>query len=324
MKTLLLIGGTGFFGKSFLDSHRRGMLSRWGISKILIVSRNAERLRIEVPVLLNSSIHLIAGDVGIMNSLPSADYVIHAAASTNARSYLDQPDIEKRNIQAATYNYCKLARSAHFKGKILYVSSGAVYGPQPSDIEFLNESYEFDGLDEGFVDGKRDYAFAKRDAENAIQELGKENINVAIARCFAFVGPWLPRDQHFAIGNFIRDGLMGRPIDVKASRQVYRSYMHSDDLVNWLMTICDNASRNCPIYNVGSDEAIEIRDLAELVAQKFSIKVNKAALNDCGIDRYVPSIDKASKELGLKLSMDLLGAIDKTIETIRAQKQYAQ
>jgi nucleoside-diphosphate-sugar epimerase len=322
MKTLLLIGGTGFFGKSFLDFYKRGFLARWGITKVLILSRNAERLKIESPELLDSSIQLLTGDVGQINSLPNADYIIHAAASTDARSYLSKPETEKRNIQAATYNYCELAKLTHSNSKILYVSSGAVYGPQPSNLQLLSEAYELDGL-EGFADGKREYAFAKRDAEQAIQELGRKNLNVAIARCFAFVGPWLPRDQHFAIGNFIQDGLIGRPINVKATFPVYRSYMYADDLVHWLMTICYSANHFCPIYNVGSDQELTIEDLADMVAQRFSVGVNKAELTEERIDRYVPSIAKAKLELGLNLTIDLAGAIDKTIAAIRSENLHA-
>lgn len=321
MKTLLLIGGAGFFGKSFLDCYKRGLLARWGITKIIIMSRNVERLRIETPELLDSSIQLVIGDIGKVNSLPKANYVIHAAASTDAQSYLSQPEIEKRNIQAGIYNYCKLAEVTHKNSKILYVSSGAVYGPQPSYLEQVSESYEFNPL-ESFVGGKRDYAFAKRDAEYAIQNLGRENLNVAIARCFAFVGPWLPRDQHFAIGNFLEDGLLGRVINVRSTFPVYRSYMHSDDLVNWLMTICESANSCCPIYNVGSDEAIAIDDLGELIASIFGIQVHKAKLAHDKVDRYIPSITKAKKELGLYLKTNLIDSIKLTIKSIKYRRLY--
>lgn len=137
-----------------------------------------------------------------------------------------------------------------------------------------------------------------------------------IARCFAFVGAFLPRDQHFAIGNFIEDGLRNRPIIVKANCPVFRSYMHADDLVNWLMTICHSASSLCPIYNVGSSNALAIGDLAELVAKRFNIDVHKEKFSQEGVDRYIPSIDKAKKELGLKLEIDLPTAIEKTIDAV--------
>ena len=319
MKTLLIIGGTGFFGKSFLDCFQRGHLSRWGVTRILILSRNVGRLLVDAPELFDTRVELITGDIGGINSLPSADYVIHAAASTDARSYIYQPELEKRNIQAATYNFCNIAKTIGSKNKILYVSSGAVYGPQPPEVEFLNESYPLTKLEELPV-GKRDYAYAKRDAEYAIQDLGLQNLNVAIARCFAFIGPWLPRDQHFAIGNFIEDGLQGRPINVKASYPVYRSYMHADDLVSWLMTICDNANSSCPIYNVGSDKAFTLLEVAEIIAKRFSVKVNACEQSSENIDRYIPSIQKAEKEIGLVMATDILSGIDKTIDVIQVKK----
>lgn len=322
MKTLLLIGGSGFFGKSILDSYKRGLLAQWRISKVLVMSRNSERLKIEAPELLDSSIQLLTGDVGNINSLPNADYVIHAAASTDAANYLARPEVEKKNIQAGTYNYCDLAKKFHRNSRIIYCSSGAVYGQQPACLEYLPEN--FDGGDvKEMSPVKRDYAVAKRDAEKAIETLGSQGCLVSIARCFAFVGQYLPRDQHFAIGNFIQDGLMNRSINVKATFPVYRSYMHADDLVHWLMTICHSASPLCPTYNVGSDQALTIGDLAELVAQRFTVDVHKANLSQESVDRYIPSIAKAKKELGLKLTIDLATAIDKTIEAISIKNLHA-
>ena len=181
-----------------------------------------------------------------------------------------------------------------------------------------------DEIDESFVGdlskmapGKLDYAVAKQDAEKAIIDLGTAGLNVSIARCFAFVGCWLPRDQHFAIGNFINDMLNNRPIVVKAKHQVYRSYMYADDLVEWLMTIADHSSTDCPIYNVGSDEAINICDLAKLVARLNKLKVDKHMVCDPHVDRYIPSIEKAKNELRLKLKFDLCASIEQTIKIIK-------
>jgi dTDP-glucose 4,6-dehydratase len=115
---------------------------------------------------------------------------------------------------------------------------------------------------------------------------------------------------------------MGRAINVKANFPAYRSYMYADDLVHWLMTICHSASPFCPIYNVGSDQALTIGHLAELVAQKFTVNVEKKELIQKNVDRYIPSIAKAKDELGLELSIDVEDAIDKTIEAIRIKRSY--
>jgi nucleoside-diphosphate-sugar epimerase len=312
MATLLVIGGSGFFGKSILDMFQRGELGRWNVDKVIAMSRSAKRLDTEAPELVRGNVELLELDISTTNDLPEADYVIHAAASTDARNYLNSGDKERENIQAGTLNYCNLARIVHKNSKILYVSSGAVYGIQPADIGFIDETYQFnDHMD--IPEGKRDYAVAKRDAEALIKELGADKMNVSIARCFAFVGKYLPRDQHFAIGNFIADGLAGKPIKVNANHMVYRSYMYADDLVVWLMEILISANTDCPIFNVGSDEALTIGGLAKKVGSYFGVDVDSEKLSSPKIDRYVPSIGKALNMLGLKCRYGLDNALNETV-----------
>jgi dTDP-glucose 4,6-dehydratase len=315
MSTLLVIGGTGFFGKSILDSFKRDGLEMWGIKRVIVMSRNAESLRKDAPQLISPGVELYSADITTTSILPAADIIIHAAASTDAAKYLSCPLDEQQNIQSGTYNYCSLAKKHHSESKILYVSSGAVYGNQSANLTHIPEDYVAYDLSE-LPDGKRDYAYAKRDAEDAAKTLGKEGLSVSIARCFAFVGPWLPRNQHFAIGNFIEDGLQGRHIEVKAKKKVYRSYMYADDLVEWLMTIAVHANPLCPVYNVGSDDAIMIDDLAKIVSKEFGVDALVPETTDATIDRYVPSILKARQELGLVLKYDLLSSIKHVIENI--------
>jgi nucleoside-diphosphate-sugar epimerase len=315
MATLLVIGGSGFFGKSILDMFQRGKLSPWSIDKVIAMSRSAQRLMAEVPELVRGNVELVELDIATTNYLPDADYVIHAAASTDARNYISQPGSEKKNIQAGIYNYCRLAHKFHLKSKIIYVSSGAVYGLQSPTVDKLDEHSQLSNLQNMDI-GKQDYAAAKQDAENAIAQMGSVGLNVSIARCFAFVGCWLPRDQHFAVGNFIDDVLNKRPIVVKSTHQVYRSYMYADDLVEWLMTITDHASPDCPTYNVGSDQAILVSDLAKLLAENYHIQAVVPLISDSKIDRYIPSITKANKEIGLYLKFDIFASIQETINRI--------
>ena len=312
MATLLVIGGSGFFGKSILDMFQRGGLAKWDVDKVIAMSRSANRLKTENPELVRDNVELIEADIATANYLPEADFVIHAAASTDARNYIFAGQKERENIQASTINYCRLAKKFKINTKTLYVSSGAVYGTQPAEISNLNELYGLKDPND-IPDNKRDYALAKRDAEGLIRELGEEDISVSIARCFAFVGKYLPRDQHFAIGNFIADGLAGRPIKVKANHLVYRSYMYADDLVEWMMEIMVNANSQCPIFNVGSDQAVSMSELAKKIATYFGVIVDSEAIDSEKVDRYVPSVLKAHDELGLNCKFDLDQAIDLTV-----------
>lgn len=321
MATLLVIGGSGFFGKSILDMFQRGELAKWDVDKVIAMSRSANRLKLEVPELVQGNVELIESDIATTNYLPEADYVIHAAASTDARNYISAGQRERENIQVGTLNYCRLVKK-NKRIKTLYVSSGAVYGTQPAEVGHLKESYEFKDPND-ISENKRDYSVAKRDAEALIRKLGKEGVHVSIARCFAFVGKYLPRDQHFAIGNFIADGLAGRPIKVKANHLVYRSYMYADDLVAWMMEVVVNANSHCPVFNVGSDQAVSMGDLASKVAAYFKVAVDAEDIVSEKIDRYVPSTQKAFDAFGLICKLDLDQSIHQTVQAIR-QKQVAE
>lgn len=319
-KTLLVIGGSGFFGKSILDAFQRRMLDPWDIGEVAIIARQSRHLLDEAPRLISPQVSLHQLDIGTCTDLPPADYVIHAAASADAANYLSRPQEERRNILSATDNYARLAPSFHRHSKIVYTSSGAVYGVQPPELDALPENFE-PGPSTLMDRSKQDYAVAKRDSEQLIRVLGSSGLNVSLARCFAFVGEFLPRDKHFAIGNFISDGLHGRKIQIKAHHAVYRSYMHADDLVRWLMTLAEHASPACPCYNVGSDHAVGLDDLARQIATYFSVEADIPARTESRIDRYVPSIARARADLDLDLQYDLPTAIDATVHAIRQRAQ---
>jgi dTDP-glucose 4,6-dehydratase len=316
MASLLIIGGSGFFGKSILDAFQRKLLDPWAIEKVVIMARHPQELQTNYPQLITKNITLIKGDISSVNELPFADFVIHAAASTDARHYLERPIEERSNIISGALNYCKLSKEFHQKAKIVYVSSGAVYGMQPSSLNKIPENFQFLDPDQLPVN-KRGYAYAKRDSEEAFIALGLNELNVSIARCFAFIGPWLPLDQHFAIGNFINDGLNNRKIKVIANKKVYRSYMYADDLVEWLMTIAEKSNSSCPIYNVGSDQEILINDLASKVGDFFHQEIEIMPHSYEDVDRYIPDISRAMKDLDLYLKYNLDEAISNTIENLK-------
>jgi len=317
MNSLLVIGGSGFFGKSILDAYKRGLLETFSINKIYIFARNAEALKFTNPELLCDSVVLVNGDITSCEEVPFAEFVIHAATSTDASKYINAPESEKKNILAGTLNFCKLANLYLKESKILYVSSGAVYGASSSEMLPFSEGDDFISA-EKIPEAKRPYAVAKRDSETEIIKNGKRGLRVAIARCFAFIGKYLPRDQHFAIGNFIQNGIDKQPILINSKSRVYRSYMHADDLVFWLLTILSKASSDCPIYNVGSSEAVEIRDLGVMISKYYSVDFVMQPLSNSPSDFYIPTIEKAERELGLSCSHGLLEVIELTDRQINA------
>lgn len=321
MASLLIIGGSGFFGKSILDSYRRGLLRPWEIDSLIVLARNASILAQTNRDILNDKVHLINADISNCLTLPRADFVIHAAASSDAKNYLEMPERETINIQSGAFNYCNLARKYHQNSKILYVSSGAVYGQQPENIMAVPESFSVDADVIELPLNKRGYATAKRQSENSIIQLGSEGFSVSIARCFSFVGKYLPLNTHFAIGNFIKNAIDQSPITIHSNKIVYRSYMYCDDLIIWLMTILESSNKKCPIYNVGSDEKISLLSLGSMISRKTGqILVEPKEFDASKIDIYVPSIEKAKKELKLNLKFSLTEAIEKTLYELRKER----
>jgi len=149
-------------------------------------------------------------------------------------------------------------------------------------------------------------------------------IPVIIARCFAFVGPYLPLNAHFAIGNFIGNCLRNEPIIIKGDGTPLRSYMYATDLAEWLLTLLVKGKEN-EIYNVGSDQAISIQDLAFLVRDAAG-KNNKIIVRGRPVSEenpvsYIPLVRKARTDLGVMIKRSIEESIAETISWYRNENE---
>jgi dTDP-glucose 4,6-dehydratase len=186
--------------------------------------------------------------------------------------------------------------------RVLLLSSGAVYGRQPPPVTHVAEDY-LGGPDP--LDPANAYAQGKRASELlAAMYARRGRVAPTIARCFAFVGPHLPLDVHFAIGNFIGDALARRAIRLSGDGAPYRSYLYAADLVAWLWTIL---VRGAPgrTYNVGSERGMPLWETAGIVHQVLRAEGAGPPVRAREPDpsarppRYVPSTKRAREELGL-------------------------
>jgi len=296
MAKLLIIGGTGFFGKSILDAFQKGQLAPFDIDHIILLARSKQKFVEQNADLLSNDVELVEGDISHMQTLPQADVIIYAAASTNIQDYKENGNVEVKKMQDAIENFCKLILQYGEGAKVVFCSSGAVYGKQPLDLEKIDETFplpiDVSNVSQEYIW----YLEGKRFAEEQFKKLGKSNKKVAIARCFSFSGKYLPKDQHYALGNFIGNAEKGQAVVVEAAGIVYRSYMEADYLVKSLLLIGNEASPACPIFNVGSDKQVSIYDLASKIAKKYSVPCEFKNLNEgIVIDRYVPNVDKLKK-----------------------------
>jgi len=302
--SIFLTGGTGFFGKSILSMLRRGYGPEL---KFTVLSRDPGNFLACNPEFKGlPQVKFIVGDVRDFQFPDrSFDYIFHAAAPAMAMP----PGVERDIIISGTQRVLDFARQCGAK-RLLFVSSGAVYGPQPPDLDLIPEDYPCRPVTE--------YGIAKYEAERMCLDSGIETV---IARCFAFVGPYLNRNIHFAIGNFIRDCLAGQDIVIKGDGTPYRSYLYADDLVKWLFTILFEGKAG-QAYNVGSDRAVSIRELAETVRKVLHsenrIVVCKEPVPGKKPDRYVPDISRIQHELRVSVK---IGLEDSILRTVQNDKQ---
>ena len=310
---ILITGATGFFGcwllESFAWANRRLNLNAHAVA----LSRRPETLAATAPHLaVDSAITPHAADIR-SGDFPEGQFshVIHAATEASAKLNTQAPYVMFDTIVNGTRRTLEFA-AAHSVRRLLFISSGAVYGKQPSHVTHLDES--FDGGPNP-LDRAAAYAEGKRAAEMLCALAAAPGLEISIARCFAFVGPYMPIDTHFAIGNFISDSLRGGPIEVKGDGSAVRSYLYASDLAVWLWTMLFKGRSGCA-YNVGSEDALNVATLAREVAaaapQPTTVNIGSASVPGALVHRYIPSTARARQELGLCVEVPLRDAIDRT------------
>ena len=310
---MLITGATGWFGTWLLDTLVAiDRINDLGLS-IVAVSRDPAAFAKKHPALhAASAITWHEADVrDSLIDLPGPfTHIIHAATDTGAKLDADAPDRMFETIVCGTTNVLKLA-ACHPQVKLLLVSSGAVYGLQPPTLERLDEDYE--GAPD-ILDPSNAYAEGKRAAELlcAIWH-ATQGVHATIARCFAFVGPHMPFDAHFAVGNFIRDALQAPEIVIDGDGTSRRAYQYMSDLVIWLLTILVEGRPMRP-YNVGGDEPLTIAQLASRAGTLGGTerRVRIAHRSKGGRD-YVPDVSRAHRELGLSNGVPLDAALGRTM-----------
>jgi len=322
---VLVTGATGFFGGWLLESIVAANREQGVGLEIFAQSRDPGRF-------LSGRPHLgPASGICWLQAHPGAltaemfkpgglDAIIHLVTEADPAVTRADPVAARETIVGSTRRALDLTRetgSRHF----LYTSSGAVYSrttPMPDRIP------ETHPLSIGVTDPAAGYAFSgglKREAEDLCAAAARQQgLHATIARCFTFVGPGLPLEGKFALGNFLNDALRGRDIIIQGDGTPVRSYMYAADLAVWLWTILLRGSPG-QAYNVGAETAVSLRETAEIVRREVAPAVNVRILGQADparpIDRYIPDTSRARQELGLGESVPLDEAIRRTAKWYR-------
>lgn len=318
---LLLTGGTGFIGKwllaSFLEANRSFGLG----ARVVLVSRRPESFLAEYPDFKGvPEVEWRAGDVRDLAPADAAgcSFAIHAATDVVASS---TPAEIFDTCVTGTGRVLEAMSSGEGTRRLLLLSSGAVYGRAPEGVSHFTEDWW--GAPDSLAPSSA-YGEGKRVSELLAVIAANEHpgLEVSIARCFAFVGPHLPLDKHFAIGNFLAAALSGEDIQISGDGTPLRSYLYAGDLAHWLWVMLFRAP-NARAYNVGGEECISITALAERVntvlGGKGAVLVAKKPMPGAQAQSYLPSLERIRSELNLSPAIGLDDAIRRT--ALWAKKQ---
>jgi len=308
--SFFLTGGTGFFGRWLLESFAQANdRLALGMRAVVLTRDPAAFARMAPHLAARADLTFVPGDMRTFVFPPGRfAHVIHAASDTSIPAPGADAGPIREAIVEGTRRVLDFAVQAGAQ-KFLLTSSGAVYGPQPSDLTHIPEEH--------VLRPATPYGVGKQVSEELCAVRAREaGFECKVARCFAFIGPHLPLDAHFAIGNFIRDARGGGPVRVAGDGTPTRSYLYAADLAVWLWTLLFAAPAG-RIYNVGSDDdwpiAAHARLVGEVAGLKTPVQIAHAADGARPVSRYVPSIRRARQELGLQVRVPEAEAIRRTL-----------
>jgi nucleoside-diphosphate-sugar epimerase len=318
---VLITGGTGFVG-TWLAEILTQLNDRHGFAtRVTLTGCRPKPFRTRVAHLASRpDITIVEQDIRDTVELPEdTTWVIHAAGSPDSRLHASDP---VRTLQTFVHGTDALLRAAarvEPLRKIVFLSSGLVYGPQPLDLERLSErvrgACDFGTVESAYIDGKRA-------AETLCAAYRSEHrLPTVVARPFAFIGPYQALSAPWAVNNFLQDGLHGGPIRILGNGDTTRSYMYPSDMAVWLLTLALHGRPGAE-YNVGSERGVTLRELASAIAKECGRTVDVVeggpGRRPTPASRFVPDTRVARNDLALAETVDLERAIARTIAWHRA------
>jgi len=315
--SVFITGGTGFVG-TWLTQSLLWANKELGLDlRVVLLTRSPEAFRSRLPFLADdASLGVLSGDMTTF-SYPEGEFpfVIHAATAPHVAATHQLPLASYPLNVDGTLRVLEFART-HGTRRLLFTSSGAVYGRVPSAIQPIGE--DCPGAPATW-DPRSAYGQGKRTSEWMCTMYSRQfGFDATIARLFAFMGPHLPLDAGFAFGNFLRDAMAGGPVRVRGDGRPKRSYLCAADLAVWLWRILARGQASRP-YNVGSPQAMTIAELARAIVAGTGSGAAIDVESEPGVPGhdYVPDVRRAESELGLRSWVTLEEGVRRTCEWYR-------
>jgi nucleoside-diphosphate-sugar epimerase len=256
---ILITGASGFVGKwligalDFANTQLNLEMQIHAVSRFGIAEN-------DIGTNTYNNINQIRQDIRNLNLEPKVEFthVIHGATPSVPKHGSQNLDFLRETIEKGSLNLFSQVSNQSNSPKVINLSSGAANLREPLSValqEFATSPSP-----------AKIYAIKKNQVEKELSDyLTTGKIRGFSARLFAFAGPHIALDAHFAVGNFMSDALHGREIKIRGNPATRRSYLYPTDLVGQLLA---SFSKNMnPVVEIGSREIVSIEELAQTISE---------------------------------------------------------
>lgn len=320
--SVLITGATGTIGSFLVDMILQKNLDDNANIVIYAAGRSQQRLEKRFGQDKTGFLHFVEYDINLPIEFDfDVDYVIHAGGNAHPVAFNNDPVGTIIGNVNGTYNLLEYARS-HGTKRLLYVSSGEVYGQGDVSLDSFEESYS------GYVDPtspRSCYPASKRATETLCASYTKQyGLETVIVRpCHTF-GPVITENDSRANAQFIRNALNGEDIVLKSPGTQMRSYCYVADCVSAIITVLLSGQAGKAYNSANSKARITIAGLATVIASCVGRRVVYAApeteeiSNQTPIAKQVLSSAKI-EALGWKGHFSVEEGISHTIAIIKGE-----
>jgi len=304
---VLITGGAGFIG-----SHLAEALLEEGHEVTLLDDLSTGRLENVARLEGNPQFHIVVGD--ILNEflvdklVERADWVFHLAAAVGVELIVKDPLRSlMTNIKGSEI---VLENVYRYHRKVLITSTSEIYGKNVNGPLKEND----DRILGSPLKSRWSYSTSKAVDEILAFVYWKEKkVPTIIVRLFNTVGPRQTGYYGMVIPRFVDQALKGEDVTVYGTGAQSRCFLYVKDATNAMIRLMENSEAVGQVFNLGSQEEITIRDLAERVIQLTgsSSRIIYVPYDEAyeegfeDMQRRVPDTAKAHRLIGFKPSANL-------------------
>lgn len=258
---------------------------------------------------------------GLRASLGEArpDWVIHLAAQSFVPDSFANPRETFDVNLFGTLNLLQALRATGFAGRLLYVSSGDVYGAVPENALPVSESQ--------MPTPRNPYAVSKLSAEHLCRQWHiSEGLDVVIARPFNHIGPG--QTTRFVVPGFASQvariaGGIQPPHMVVGDIDVSRDFSDVRDIVRAYAALLRQGKSGLT-YNVSSGQEVTVRSilyrLCQLAGVEPTIETDQSRFRPNEQRRMMASCDSLRRDTGWEPRVSLETSLGQILDYFRTKE----